>query len=248
MKNNLKSPWYGFVPNLLTLMNLSSGSVAIYFALQYRFEIAIGLMLLAALFDFFDGFAARLLKVSGELGKQLDSLADMVSFGVLPGAIAFSIMNSLIGYQQGFQGSVARTALLLLPLLIPVFSALRLAKFNIDSRQKTGFIGLPTPANALLWASIGWSYSMRPIFAHSPSFWVIGLVFLIVLFSLLMVSNIPMFALKFETFAWKHNRIRYSFLILATLLIILFKLEGIGLSIVLYILFSLLLKDKPKLK
>lgn len=237
--NNNKSPWYAFVPNLITSMNLMSGCVAVTFALDGNIKVAVVLMISAAVFDFFDGFVARLLKVSGELGKQLDSLADSISFGLLPGTIAFFMMKELIEVSQ-ISGAVT-CILLLVPLFIPVFSALRLAKFNIDTRQQSGFIGLPTPANALLWASLGWMYvSNASVINVSPVLLVVLLTVLIVVMSLLLTANIPMFALKFKNYTFSDNVVRYIFLVLSVVLIALFGMGGISICIVVYILMSLL--------
>ena len=155
-KNNsiFKSPEGGFrglshIPNFITSLNLFSGAMAVYFAFQANYELVLILVLLAAVFDFLDGFAARLLKAYSPMGKELDSLADVISFGMAPGAVAFSLLRaSELPEWAAFAG-----------FIIPVFSALRLAKFNIDERQTTSFIGMPTPANAIFWIGLGYSYN-----------------------------------------------------------------------------------------
>ncbi|HPR60406.1 MAG TPA: CDP-alcohol phosphatidyltransferase family protein, partial [Prolixibacteraceae bacterium] len=156
-----KNKWYAFVPNMVTIFNLLCGTCGLYFAFLHRIDIAISLMAAGALFDFADGFVARLLKVSGELGKQLDSLADVVTFGLLPGAMIFSVQHNIIAQEPGFTENFSAFQLIILisPLIIPALSALRLAKFNIDVRQSNEFLGLPTPANALFFGSIAYSAS-----------------------------------------------------------------------------------------
>jgi len=173
----------------------------------------------ACVFDFLDGFVARLLKVSSPIGKELDSLADMVTFGVLPAIYWFhSIDHPQLNY---------------LALLIAVFSALRLAKFNIDERQVEGFIGVPTPANALFLITFPYLFANKtvPIEIAIP---------VILLFCWLMVSPFRLFALKFKHFGWKGNELRFTFLIGAVLLIGIFQLAGVALTIILYILASLI--------
>ena len=170
------------VPNFITCLNLFSGALAVYFAFQANYELVLILVLLAAVFDFLDGFAARLLKAYSPMGKELDSLADVISFGLAPGAVAFSMLQaSELPQWLAFAG-----------FIIPVFSALRLAKFNIDERQSSSFIGMPTPANAIFWIGLGYSYHEN--LAQQPYF-VLGFI---ALMSLLLVSELPMFSLKFK--------------------------------------------------
>jgi len=218
------------------------GSVAIWFAFNHRLDYAAYLMFMAAVLDFLDGFVARLLKVSGEMGKQLDSLADMVTFGLLPGIIAYFIILSLSELLA--LPTFVKSILGLWPLFIPVFSALRLARFNIDLRQSHGFIGLPTPANAILWAVAGWIMATKTLFIDRAELWLIVFVILVLVLSLLLISELPMFALKFSNFLWKDNKIRYVTLFGSLMLIVFFGVEGLGLSILLYILISLLFREK----
>lgn len=231
-----------FIPNLFTLSNLVCGVLGIYFAFDNQLTTAFYLMLLAALFDFMDGFLARLLKVSGELGKQLDSLADLVTFGVLPGAMLFAIQRMLLQVEDGnFQQLTnLQWSLLLTPVLIPVFSALRLAKFNIDTRQSDAFIGLPTPANAIFMASLATNIIMEskllPPFVYNS----LSIAGIILLFSFLLVSELPLFALKFKNFGWMGNQIRYLFLLSSLLLLVALGLPVIFYIVLLYLLFSLL--------
>ncbi len=231
-----------FIPNLLTLSNLMCGSVAIWFAFNSRLDMAAYLMFVAAVLDFLDGFVARLLKVSGELGKQLDSLADVITFGLLPGFIAYFIIQTLSA--AIVLPSFLRWIIDLWPLLIPAFSAFRLARFNIDTRQAHGFIGLPTPANAILWAVAGWMMASKNYFIQNQGFWLIVFLVLVLVLSFLLVSELRMFALKFSNFSLKDNKIRYLILAVSLVLIVLGGIKGLGLSILLYILVSLFYQEK----
>lgn len=215
------------IPNSLTLLNLLSGVIGILFVLQGKVESGAYFIFLSAFFDFLDGFAARLLNVAGEIGKQLDSLADLVSFGVLPGFIIFKICES-------------NTELVWLPyltLILPLLSAYRLAKFNIDTRQSDRFIGLPTPANALFFSTLlflGDKWEVIDTWIQTP--WV--LVVLAWIFSILLVSEIPLIALKFKTFSFSANWFRYGLIGLALLMLAFFGLGGIPLIIVAYLALS----------
>lgn len=219
------------IPNAITSLNLFSGCIAIVFAFEEAYLTAALLIALAAIFDFLDGFAARLLKAYSAMGKELDSLADVISFGVAPGVMAYSYITS----QAMTMGSP--TWLAWFGFLIPVFSALRLAKFNLDERQTSSFLGLPTPANALFWAfGIGSSFN----FFLNDNFDPIVLVIGILISSALLVLEIPMFSLKFKDFKWKGNRLRYYFLMGCILLLVLLNLNGISACIVWYVLLSVL--------
>lgn len=213
------------IPNFITCLNLFSGCLAIYYGFQANYDLVALFVLLAAVFDFADGLAARLLHAYSPMGKELDSLADVVSFGVAPGVLVLSMLTrSELPEWLAFAG-----------FIIPVFSALRLAKFNIDDRQTSSFIGLPTPANALFWVGLGYSYSEILITNN----WFI-LVFTVV-FSGLLVSELPMFSLKFKNLKWKDNQVQYIFLIVSTLLIIIFQTKALALIIGWYILFSIII-------
>lgn len=242
MEKQTKKKWYAFVPNLLTLANLLCGTIAVYLAFNGEIVLAVYLMFAGALFDFFDGFVARLLKVSGELGKQLDSLADVITFGFLPGALAFMIQSKLLGFDAGETNQLKITEYIYLsiPLLIPAFSALRLAKFNIDTRQSHSFIGLPTPANALFFAALALiifdQNAAALSFLHHP----LLIAIIVVVFSLLLVAEIPLFSLKFTTFKGKENFIRYLFLAVSLGLLLLFSIKGLGAIILLYLLLSII--------
>lgn len=234
---------FGFVPNLITLLNLSSGVMAVILALEGNLAPAGVFILVAGVFDFLDGFSARLLKAYSELGKQLDSLADVVSFGVAPGMIAFMLMKkALPGMNLPLdmvQGGFVTWLFLLSPLLIPAFSALRLAKFNIDTRQTINFIGMPTPANAILWASFAiitgyYATSEVPMLLFTCS----NLLIAIIITSLLLVSELPMFSLKFTGLSLPANWYRYAFLLAAVFLLLFLKLYGLPVIILLYIAMS----------
>ena len=212
------------IPNFITCLNLFSGCVAIYFAFKGNYQTAFIAILIAGLFDFLDGFAARMLKAYSPMGKELDSLADVISFGMAPGAIVFSIL-----YDSGFSPWLSFIA-----FLIPVFSGLRLAEFNIDERQTSSFLGLPTPANAIFWGGLAYAYY------DFLSTNLIVLIVLTVIFSGLLVAEIPMFALKVKNLAWKENKIQYIFLAGAILLIIWLKFKAFAPIIGWYILLSII--------
>jgi len=221
-----------FVPNFITCLNLFCGCVSIVFAFYGRLEWAAYLIFLAAAFDFLDGFAARTLKAYSELGKQLDSLADVVSFGVAPASIMFELMLSASVEHELFQMGwlIAFSA-----YFIAVFSALRLAKFNIDTRQSDSFIGLPTPANALFICSL--------VFITSIEFFEDNIYFLlavVVVFSYLLVAELPLFSLKFKTFDWKSNKIRYFFVAFSILILLVLNWAGLAFVILSYIILSII--------
>jgi CDP-diacylglycerol--serine O-phosphatidyltransferase len=226
--------WTSFkksLPNVLTCSNLLCGCVGISATFNNDLLLASYLIVLAGIFDFFDGFVARLVKANSELGKQLDSLADMVTFGVLPSFIVYHLIMESVPDLNGVWKCY-------LAFVIAVFSALRLAKFNIDERQTLGFIGLPTPANALLIASI-------PVILRQHEDWapvILQTNYLIVfsfVMSFLLVMEVPLFALKFKGFGWKGNEIKYIFIIASALLLILLNFAAVPLIVVLYILLSL---------
>lgn len=199
----------------------------------------------AALFDFADGLAARLLKAYSNFGKELDSLADIVSFGVAPAMIMHHLLRmSIIDKDSSFTFETAtgiQLIIILTPFLLVAFSAIRLAKFNIDIRQQDTFIGLPTPASGILIASISyimliWDTDLKSNFLLSTPL----LIFLVLLLCFLMVSNIPMFSLKFKRFSFADNKIRYVFLALVVVLVVFLKLWALPASIFVYIILSIL--------
>lgn len=214
------------VPNFITCLNLFSGCLACVAAFNGNYVSSALFIYLAAMFDFFDGMAARLLKAYSPIGKELDSLADVISFGFAPGVILYSLLSSVapVGYEN----------FALLAFLIPIFAALRLAKFNVDTRQSESFIGLAVPANAIFFASLAMNL-------QAPTgVWTIAfLLSLIVVFSFLMVSEIPMFSLKFKNLRWQNNQLRFVFLLLAVALLAVFGLQAIHSIIVLYVLLSI---------
>ena len=226
------------IPNTITCCNLFSGCIAAYMAFQGNYKLALTFIVIGAVFDFFDGMTARLLHVSSPIGKELDSLADDITFGLAPAAIAFSLFKEV--HYPDFLMPLAE----IMPytaFLIAVFSGLRLAKFNIDSRQTSSFIGMPTPANALFWASLSVG---GHAFVVSDSFNAIYLFILVVVMSLLLVAELPMFSLKFKDLSWGHNKISYIFLIVSIPLLVIFQLSGIAAGIVWYILLSLITRKK----
>lgn len=251
------------IPNAITCCNLLCGCLAIVQAFQGHLVYAAYLVGLAAIFDFFDGFAARMLRVTSPIGKDLDSLADMVTFGVVPGVVMYQLINSsLFSFSSQVQGHASGETglsnlitlfqeageknygilglIVYVAFLIPVFSAIRLAKFNNDNRQTSSFIGLPTPANAILICS----FPLILAFTRSSQFQQIilnpfFLVIMSVVMSILLVAEIPLFALKFRTFSWVGNRTRYIFLILCVILLILFQFVGIPMIILLYVIMSI---------
>lgn len=239
------------IPNAITCGNLFCGCLAIVCAFKGDLVWTAYLVGIAAVLDFFDGFVARLLKVGGELGKQLDSLADMVTFGVVPGVVVFHLMEQSIKYKEYFSQGIQDTSTIgmtapFLPyfgFLITIFSCLRLAKFNIDTRQTHSFIGVPTPANTILICSLPLimefhrnDYGKYHEFLLNPYLYI-GLT---VIMSYLLVAELPLFALKFKNFGWTDNKIRYSFLIISVILLILFQFIAIPFIIFLYIILSII--------
>ncbi|MCU0436103.1 MAG: CDP-diacylglycerol--serine O-phosphatidyltransferase [Bacteroidia bacterium] len=239
------------IPNLFTLGNLLCGCLAIIFALDGDLTWSAYLVGIAAVLDFLDGFMARLLKSSSPIGKELDSLADCVTFGVVPGIMVMVMVQKGLYYsKEGYLFLEQNYWLTYFPLIISLFSALRLAKFNIDTRQSDSFIGVPTPANAMLLSAIplmaGWDgqpdfmtryAEVAPAFIVTP-FFLLGISLVM---SLLLISELPLFALKFKKFGWKGNEVRYSFLLACLALIAWLGYAGIALSIVAYILLSVVL-------
>lgn len=213
------------IPNALTCANLLCGCLGIVSIIKnYPVEPAY-FVWIACVFDFFDGFAARWLKVSSAIGKELDSLADMVSFGVLPAIVMY----------QWIDNAADISALAYIGLFIAVFSALRLAKFNIDTRQSDAFIGLPTPANTIFITSLTFlPDSIRP-FVFSAE----ALIGITIIFSLLLVAPLDLFALKFKNFSWAENKIRFLFLALSIVLLVILQAGALPFVILSYILISL---------
>ena len=226
------------IPNMVTCCNLFSGCIAAVMAFQSNYEAAILFIILGAVFDFFDGMLARLLNVSGPLGKELDSLADDITFGFAPSAIVFSLFKEVQypEFMSGISEYFPYTA-----FIIAAFSALRLGKFNIDPRQSSSFIGLPTPANALFWGSL---VVGAHSFLVSDSFNAIYLFILVILMSYLLVAELPMFSLKFKNLSWRDNKVSYIFLLVCIPLLVVFRISGFAAIILWYILWSLLTRKK----
>ncbi|MEJ0031752.1 MAG: CDP-diacylglycerol--serine O-phosphatidyltransferase [Bacteroidota bacterium] len=211
------------IPNALTCCNLLCGCLGIFILERGDVTLIPWLVWAACIFDFLDGFAARMLKVASPIGKELDSLADMVTFGVLPSLFVCDYLR------YGEDWWIA-----LIPLVLAVCSALRLAKFNIDTRQVEGFIGVPTPANALFFT--GLPLTLEYFHITPPPY---SIIVLVLLFSWLMVSPLRLFALKFKHFKWAGNELRFTFLLASVLLIGIFQFAAVTFIIILYILASL---------
>jgi len=218
------------IPNTITCLNLISGCIATYYAFQADYSMALLFIVIGAVFDFFDGMSARLLHVSSPIGKELDSLADCITFGFAPSAIVFSFLNSQLSIVN-FQ------FMPYLAFIMAAFSALRLAKFNLDERQALGFIGLPTPANALFWGSL--IVGCGDWLATLP-FASLIIVAGTLVSSWLLVSEIPMFALKFKTWGWKGNEVKYIFLITCIPMLLLLGVSGLAAIIAWYVILSVI--------
>ncbi|MBQ7471064.1 MAG: CDP-diacylglycerol--serine O-phosphatidyltransferase [Prevotella sp.] len=224
------------IPNTITCCNLVSGCIAVTFALMGNPYLALLWIIMGAVFDFFDGMSARLLGVSSPIGKELDSLADVVTFGVAPSAIVY--------YELGVMDwpAVLTTCCPAFPTYIPyfafvmaAFSALRLAKFNLDERQTTSFIGLPTPANALFWGSLivgGGSW------LESSAWCSVGILLMLCVSSWLLVAELPMFALKFKHWGWKGNEVKYIFVLSCIPLLLFFGITAFAFIIAWYVVLS----------
>lgn len=230
---NIEKKIEGNIPNGITCLNALCGTIAILVASHPDMEF-MGLqswllgavfIVLAAVADFFDGFAARMLHKSHPMGAELDSLSDQVSFGVAPAVLlAFSLWGKVPMW------------LAFIPVLLPVATAVRLAKFNVDTRQSTGFLGMPVPANAVFW--IGYVANLQAGVGFLLSPWmVIGAILLI---SWLMISEVPMLSLKFKTWGFKDNLARYLLIIGSGVLVVFFQLRGMLWVIVFYAVMSLL--------
>ena len=225
------------LPNTITCCNLISGCIATGCAFYGQYQWAVLMIVVGAVFDFFDGMTARALGVSSPIGKELDSLADVVTFGVAPSAIVFYLFHE-VHYPE-----------ILLPLknfipytafIMAAFSALRLAKFNLDERQSTQFIGLPTPANALFWGSLVLG---QHAFLVSQKFNAVFLFLFMLLFCMLLVCEVPMLALKFKDLSWEKNKVKYIF-VLGCLPCFLFGTSCFAAIIVWYVALSIITSVK----
>jgi CDP-diacylglycerol---serine O-phosphatidyltransferase len=245
------------IPNLITLLNLLSGTIAVYFAVKEQLVLAAFFVFLGIFFDFFDGFAARLLNVQGELGKQLDSLADVVTSGVVPGIVLFQLIHKSLNTGSWNKGASLITDLItkdyfnssflisITGLLFTLAAAYRLANFNIDERQTNSFIGLPTPAAALVVLSLPLIlvYSNNEIANNiiGNVWFLIGLTIALCYF---MNAEIALFSLKFKDFSWKKNKIKFIFIAITVLMCIVFKFIAIPIVIILYVLLSVVNNKK----
>lgn len=231
-----------YIPNTITSCNLISGCIATCFAYQGQLHLALLWIVIGAVFDFFDGMSARLLHVSSPIGKELDSLADDITFGVAPSMILFYAL-SVLDYPaplEPFRNIIPFTA-----FIMAAFSALRLAKFNLDERQTLGFIGLPTPANALFWGAFIVGF---PRLLESSSWMVVVLIITMLVSCWLLVSEVPMFALKFKHWGIKEpgNIVKYGFLVFSAMVLLIGQIAGIPIIIIAYIMTSIILDMTKK--
>lgn len=226
------------IPNALTSCNLMSGCVAIVFALNANYSMALTFIVVGAVFDFFDGMSARLLGVSSPIGKELDSLADVVTFGVAPSTMIYTLLFTIdkTGWNDMLAYSVPYVA-----FVMAAFSAIRLAKFNLDERQTTSFIGLPTPANALFWGALIVGSEEYLYVSSGSIFLLLAMVFFS---SWLLVAEIPMFALKFKHWGWRGNKIKYIFIVSCLPILLRFGITGISVIIAWYICLSVFTSKK----
>ncbi|MCK5171167.1 MAG: CDP-alcohol phosphatidyltransferase family protein [Bacteroidales bacterium] len=231
------------IPNTITSLNLLSGCISIVLAFEGYILFAVYMIFLAAFFDFMDGMSARLLKAYSIVGKELDSLADLVSFGVAPSVIIFHLIKislfKTVHLPPIENLTLTEILFLLIPFFIAILSGVRLAKFNVDERQTENFIGLAVPANAIFFVSL---YLVSVITTNDLLLTILKnkyvLSVLVILFSLLLVTELPMFSLKFKNLGWKGNKIRYIFIVLSIILLISLHTIAIPLIIILYILLS----------
>lgn len=220
------------IPNTITCCNLISGCIATWFAFEGDFSMALLFIVIGAVFDFFDGMMARLLHVSSPIGKELDSLADDITFGFAPSAIVFSYLCTF---------HIHLPFIPFLAFIMAAFSALRLAKFNLDERQALGFIGLPTPANALFWGSLVLGLQEYNISFEGMEWAMLAGTFIS---SYLLIAEIPMFALKFKTWGWKGNEIKYIFILSCIPLLLLLRVSGFAAIIAWYVILSVATNKK----
>ncbi|HNP48194.1 MAG TPA: CDP-diacylglycerol--serine O-phosphatidyltransferase [Bacteroidia bacterium] len=233
------------IPNALTCLNLFCGCVASVMVFRNHLDWAAYLVFIAAFFDLLDGMVARALHVTSPIGKELDSLADAVSFGFVPGLIVFKLLQ-MSNLSTIIESNSLRQILQFFPFVITVFSALRLAKFNIDTRQSTSFIGLPTPANTLLVVSFPLMLK-QDLNAFGPI--ILNPYFLIVfsvICSFLLVSELPLFSLKFKDMSFKNNKFQYILLLISALLIPFFFFAAIPIIIGCYVLLSIIQNSTQK--
>ncbi|MBK7031116.1 MAG: CDP-alcohol phosphatidyltransferase family protein [Bacteroidales bacterium] len=234
------------IPNTITCLNLFSGCIGITFAFADNLSTGAIFIGIAAIFDFLDGFMARILHVKSEIGKQLDSLADILSFGLLPGVIIFMLMDSSSNLPfNSIESSL--NPFPYLAFLIPVFSALRLAKFNIDTRQTDSFLGLPTPASALLLGSFPLILDQAETITQLTfisgilsNYYFLLIIILVICY--LLVSEIPLFALKFKNLEWGNNKPQYLLIAISIISIVIAGFIAVPIIIVAYLILSLFFK------
>ena len=241
------------IPNIITCCNLICGCIATYSAFHHSYQDAFFFILLGALFDFFDGKMARALGVSGKLGLELDSLADCVTFGVAPSAMIFTLFNH-VAYPSFMGSEFFFRVMPFTAFLMAAFSALRLAKFNLDERQHTEFIGMPTPANAIFWGAL---ISSSEAWLTGPRFNALFLFLFMILFCWLLVCEVPMFAFKGKL-AWSKDKMKIIFLVLSFLFVSLGGFifsdtshwmgvcRGVAASVGLYVVLSIVASYLPK--
>lgn len=225
-----------YIPNIITLINLFSGCCALVSVFSHQYMVAVGFIIIGIFADVLDGLVARSLKINSNLGKELDSFADMVSFGIVPGAILYNLLAQNFTTSQFPQLIPEATP----AFLVTVFAGLRLAKFNIDTRQSDNFIGLPTPSCTVFIAGLLMIFHYDSFglgdFVTSPYF-LFPTIFLL---SYLLVAELPMFSLKFKGFKWKGNEVRFIFILLGLLLFFIIKEASFTIIISLYIIFAII--------
>lgn len=228
------------IPNSITCCNLISGCIATYNAFLGDIRMALLWIIVGAVFDFFDGMSARLLKVSSPIGKELDSLADDITFGFAPSAIIFYEL-SIMEYPSELL--MLKPYLPYFAFVMAAYSALRLAKFNLDERQSLGFIGLPTPANALFWGAL---FVGAQNFMESTAYMLPVLLLMICVSCWLLIAEVPMFALKFKQWGWKGNEVKYIFLISCLPLLMIFGITAFSVIIAWYVVLSVVVNLRNK--
>ena len=217
------------LPNMLTLGNLVAGVLALIVTLtEHDYMMALWLIIIAAVFDFFDGFAARLLNQYSALGVQLDSLADMVSFGLVPSTVVFSILRTLeFGGECGAWCYVA--------FIVVLFSALRLARFNIDESQHEEFLGLPTPACSIFFVAVGWLFAKGYLVGIAPIWFALAAIAM----ATMLIVPVRMFSFKIKSFGWRGNELRFTFVILSAVAVAVWQVKALPCVILAYIVISL---------
>lgn len=228
------------IPNSITCCNLISGCIATYNAFLGDIRMALLWVIVGAVFDFFDGMSARLLKVSSPIGKELDSLADDITFGFAPSAIIFYEL-SIMEYPSELL--MLKPYLPYFAFVMAAYSALRLAKFNLDERQSLGFIGLPTPANALFWGAL---FVGAQNFMESTAYMLPVILLMICVSCWLLIAEVPMFALKFKQWGWKGNEVKYIFLISCLPLLMIFGITAFSVIIAWYVVLSVVVNLRNK--